>query len=305
MIRAERVSKAFRDTVAVKDLSLSIPAGSIFGLLGPNGAGKTTLIRMVTQILAPDSGQLFFGDRPMVATDQRLIGYLPEERGLYRRMRVQEQIVYLLRLRGLSNREATQLAEEWLEKLGLSDRAAAKISSLSKGMQQKVQFIATVAHRPPVLILDEPFSGLDPINVGILEDLIQELREAGTTIIFSTHRMEQVEELCEHIALINHGECILSGPLQAVRERYRQPVYLVEFAAGEEPTRWPEPVADLERLPDGRFRFGVADEATKRAVMAALNAHYTLRRFEQETPRLREIFIQAVQQPTPSAQLVV
>ena len=223
------MTKRYDKHLAVDQVSLNIPKQSIYGLLGPNGAGKTSIIRMITGITVPDEGTIYFDGQPWNRSHTQQIGYMPEERGLYKKMKVKEQISYLLELKGLSAKNAKAKTDEWLEKFELTDWASFKATDLSKGMQQKVQFIATVAHEPQLLILDEPFSGLDPVNTRVIESEIHRLRDAGTTIIFSTHRMEQVEELCDHIALINHGNLMLENETLKVRRQFQEDIYHVQI----------------------------------------------------------------------------
>ena len=209
ILTAENIHKTYGDFKALNDISMAIPQGSIFGLLGPNGAGKTTLIRIITQIIAADQGSIMINGEPLKGDHIRDIGYLPEERGLYKKMKVGEHLLYLAQLKGLSKKEAMERIKMWFKKFEIAEWWGKKVEDLSKGMQQKVQFIATVIHNPKLLILDEPFTGFDPINVNIIKDEILNLAEQGSTIIFSTHRMESVEELCDHILLINKAEKIL------------------------------------------------------------------------------------------------
>ncbi|MEM9987833.1 MAG: ATP-binding cassette domain-containing protein, partial [Bacteroidota bacterium] len=248
-LRVDGVTKAYDQHVAVNQASLNVPRGKIFGLLGPNGAGKTSIIRMITGITAPDSGVIYFDGEPRGERHARQTGYMPEERGLYKKMKIREQIVYLLSLKGLSEKEAKSTAMEWLERLGLSDWAERPASDLSKGMQQKVQFISTVAHEPKLLILDEPFSGLDPVNAKLIESEIYRLKEQGTTIIFSTHRLEQVEELCDYIALINKGEVMLENDITEVRRQFQKPIYRVDFV-GDKQILQDMPGFDVPKLTD-------------------------------------------------------
>jgi ABC-2 type transport system ATP-binding protein len=211
------VSKHFAQVQAVRNLSFAVPRGSIFGLLGPNGAGKTTTIRMIMRIALPDSGTILLSGQPIDDTLRERIGYLPEERGLYRKMRVLDQLVFIGEIRGLERREARRRACKWLERLGLDQRARARVEELSKGMQQKVQFAGTVIHEPEVIILDEPFTGLDPIATRLMKDEMTAMREHGKTVLLSTHVLPQAEELCDHICLINRGRSILGGSLAEVR----------------------------------------------------------------------------------------
>lgn len=223
--KATHIVKTYANHKALDDVSIEIPEGSIYGLLGPNGAGKTSLIRIINQITAPDSGELTFHSRPLRREDVNRIGYLPEERGLYKKMKVGEQAVYLARLKGLSRQDAVARLKMWFEKFGIGSWWNRKVEELSKGMAQKVQFITTVLHEPELLIFDEPFSGFDPINVELLKREIWELQQKGTTIIFSTHNMGSVEELCNHIALIDKSRKILEGPINQIREKHANNTY--------------------------------------------------------------------------------
>ncbi|MDR2891343.1 MAG: ATP-binding cassette domain-containing protein [Alistipes sp.] len=220
LLRAENVTKQFGSFKALDGVSVSIPRGSVYGLMGPNGAGKTTLIRIINRITAPDTGKVFFDGREMLPSDVERIGYLPEERGLYKKMRVGEQVLYFAQLKGLSKAEATRRAREWFVRFGIESWWPKKVEELSKGMAQKVQFITTVLHEPELLIFDEPFSGFDPLNAQLLKDEMLRLRDKGATIIFSTHNMASVEEVCTHVTLINKARNILTGTLEEVRAQY-------------------------------------------------------------------------------------
>lgn len=222
---AKNIIKNYANHRALDDVSIEIPEGAIYGLLGPNGAGKTSLIRIINQITGPDSGELYFKGRKLEPADMNRIGYLPEERGLYKKMKVGEQAVYLARLKGVSKHDAIQQLKAWFEKFGIEEWWDRKVEELSKGMAQKVQFITTVLHEPEMLIFDEPFSGFDPINVELLKKEILELRKKGTTIIFSTHNMASVEEICSHIALINKSKKIIEGPINQIRNKYANNTY--------------------------------------------------------------------------------
>ena len=226
---ARNVNKVFADTKALTDVSISVNKQSIFGLLGPNGAGKTTLIRIINQITAPDSGEVFLEGRQMTRADIEHIGYLPEERGLYKKMKIGEQAIYLAQLKGMSRHDAVKNLKKWFEKFEIMSWWNKNIEELSKGMQQKVQFITTIVHQPKLLIFDEPFSGFDPINANLLKQEILQLREDGATIIFSTHNMESVEELCDHIALINKSVKIVDGQTDEIRERYKSNVFEIKY----------------------------------------------------------------------------
>lgn len=222
---ARNITKNYANHRALDNVSIEIPEGAIYGLLGPNGAGKTSLIRIINQITGPDSGELFFKGRKLEPADMSRIGYLPEERGLYKKMKVGEQAVYLARLKGVSRHDAVEQLKTWFEKFGIEEWWDRKVEELSKGMAQKVQFITTVLHEPEMLIFDEPFSGFDPINVELLKKEILELRKKGTTIIFSTHNMASVEEICSHIALINKSKKIIEGPINQIRNKYANNTY--------------------------------------------------------------------------------
>lgn len=219
-ISCQNIVKKFGNYTALNNVSINVPKGTIFGLLGPNGAGKTTLIRIINQITIPDSGAVYFNNKPLAPDDVYRIGYLPEERGLYKKMKVGEQAMYLARLKGLSSKEAMTQLKEWFVKFGIEQWWNKKIEELSKGMAQKVQFITTVLHKPELLILDEPFSGFDPVNVQIIRDEIIKMKENGTTIILSTHNMESVEELCDNIALINKSNLVVTGPVESIRREH-------------------------------------------------------------------------------------
>ncbi len=228
ILSIQNVVKQYDKYTAVDHVSFDVPKGSLFGLLGPNGAGKTSLIRMITTITAPDEGVIYFDGEKINSQTPEKIGYMPEERGLYKKMKVGEQLLYLAQLKGLSTQKAKQEIEYWFQKFEISSWNNKKVEDLSKGMQQKIQFIATVIHRPPLLILDEPFSGLDPINTNLIKEEILQLNKAGTSIIFSTHRMEQVEEMCQYIALINKGKNVLYGEVQEIKNRFKQHLYKIE-----------------------------------------------------------------------------
>jgi len=293
-IAVEHVTKRFDTVVAVSDLSLHIEQGAVFGLLGPNGAGKTTSLRMIMNILAPDEGSVQVFGQPASARTQDLTGYLPEERGLYNRMKVREVLVFLAALKGLSEAEATVRVHEWLERLDLAAWSEKKINDLSKGMQQKVQFIAAVAHRPPLLILDEPFAGLDPVNATLIKDIMLDLREKGSTIILSTHRMEQVEMMCDAICLINHGRSVLAGDLRAIKKSYGKNTLRIEYTGDDN-------FLDLPDLVENLNHFGAVVEAKLRPgadpqeiLKAAVARGVRLTRFELVEPPLHDIFIEKV-----------
>jgi len=229
ILSIRNVVKQYHKHRAVDNVSFEVPNGSIFGLLGPNGAGKTSLIRIITTITGADSGEVYIDGEKLTKLSPRLIGYLPEERGLYKKMKVGEQLVYLAQLKGMSAKEARDSLFKWLEKFEIKDWWGKKVDELSKGMQQKIQFISTVCHNPKLLILDEPFSGLDPINTNLIKDEIYELNKNGTSIIFSTHRMEQVEQICQDIVLMNKGKVILEGKVSELQERFKENKFRIGF----------------------------------------------------------------------------
>ena len=229
LLKAQNIEKKFVNHLALDDVNISIPENSIYGLLGPNGAGKTTLIRIINRITAPDKGEILLKGRPLQPEDVNIIGYLPEERGLYKKMKVGEQALYLARLKGLSKRDALKRLKYWFEKFEMQAWWDKKVEELSKGMAQKVQFVTTILHEPELLIFDEPFSGFDPINANMLKQEIIELKKKGATIIFSTHNMASVEELCDHITLINQSRNILEGHIDDIRKKYKSNIYEISF----------------------------------------------------------------------------
>ncbi len=293
-IAIEHVTKRFDTVVAVSDLSLHIEQGAVFGLLGPNGAGKTTSLRMIMHILAPDEGTIRVLGQSASDRTMDLAGYLPEERGLYARMKVREVLVFLLALKGLSEAEASVRAHEWLERLGLAAWSERKINDLSKGMQQKVQFIAAIAHRPPLLILDEPFTGLDPVNATLIKDIMLELREKGATIILSTHRMEQVEMMCDAICLVNHGHSVLAGDLRAIKKSYGKNTVRIEYTGDDDFLDRPDLVEKLNHfgaMVEAKLRPGADPQEILKAAVAR---GVRLTRFELVEPPLHDIFIEKV-----------
>lgn len=287
------VSKTFETKKAVDNIHLDINEGCIYGLLGPNGAGKTTLIRMITRIIYPDSGHINMNGKPITDEHQELIGYMPEERGLYQKMKVGEQVEYLLALRGMSTKDARNAANHWFERFDLTAWRNRKVQELSKGMQQKVQFIQTIAHKPKLLILDEPFSGLDPINARLIQDIIFELKEAGTTILFSTHRLESVEEICEQMALVNNGRVVLEGAVRDTRLKYRKHVYELEADEGVPATALPAGLEELHRDPYS-VRVKLPESMSSKQLLDHVGQHVAITRFEHYLPDLRDIFIEVV-----------
>lgn len=293
-IEIQNVTKAYATKVAAKNVTLAIPEASVYGLLGPNGAGKTTLIRMLNRITMPDSGSILFKGKPLQEEHQSHIGYMPEERGLYKKMMVQEQVNYLLQLKGMSAKDARKASDYWLDRLELGAWKKRKTEELSKGMQQKAQFATTVAHNPTLLILDEPFSGLDPINAQLIEEIITELRQKGTTVLFSTHRMEQVEEFCDRIALINNAEIVLEDNVRAARRKYRKNIYIVETDNDLTAVSLPAGVTVLETQPH-KLKLQLGTGMSSKDLIAYLNERVELSRFELYLPGLREIFIEVVE----------
>ena len=300
LLRVEHVSKHYSGHTALDDVSLDIPRGSVYGLLGPNGAGKTTLIRIVNRITAPDEGRVLFDGRPLASADVQRIGYLPEERGLYKKMKVGEQALFFARLKGLSRAEAVRRLRVWFDRFDIASWWNRRVEELSKGMAQKVQFIVTVLHEPELLIFDEPFSGFDPINANLLKDEILALRDKGATIIFSTHNMSSVEEICDHITLINKSRNILSGRVDDIRRRHGSNIFEV-FYRGDEQA--------LRNAVDGRceilegsqaqavytsLKLHVERDEEVRGVIAAVNDAVELRSFQEIIPSMNDIFIRAV-----------
>ena len=297
VLEVHSVSKSYSQHKALDDVSLSVPEGQIFGLLGPNGAGKTSLIRIVNQITMPDRGDVLFNGDPLCSNHIKAIGYLPEERGLYKKMKVGEQALYLAQLKGLSTIEAKTALKEWFQKFDITPWWNKTVEDLSKGMAQKVQFITTVLHRPKLLIFDEPFSGFDPINANIIKDEIIKLKKQGTSIIFSTHRMESVEELCDHIALIDKSKKILDGPVQQIKENYKQQIYAVDFSSSN--------LDFLNILPESfnlinknnhQADIQILDQTPASDLIRFLLDKSDIKAFEEKIPTINEIFIRTVQE---------
>jgi ABC-2 type transport system ATP-binding protein len=300
LLTASEVVKDFSGHRALNQVSMEVPEGSIYGLLGPNGAGKTTLLRIINQITAPDQGSILFEGTPMSQVHRPMIGYLPEERGLYKKMKVGEQALYLARLKGLSRQEAMKRLKVWFRKFEIEGWWEKKVEELSKGMAQKVQFITTVLHEPRLLIFDEPFSGFDPINVNLLKQEIIQMREQGSTIIFSTHNMASVEELCDHITLINESEAVLQGEISEIRERYRSSSYLVTFAGSQQKLSGGlDPRFELLKVEEN----GMGQKATIRIkkedtgsgdLIRNLLEITEIKAFQEILPGMNDIFIQVV-----------
>ena len=289
-ISLENVTKSYDSVTAVDSVSLRVKQGAVLGLLGPNGAGKTTTIRMVMNILVPDEGSIHVFGQPVSDKTRESVGYLPEERGLYPRMQVGKLIIFLAALRGLSEAEADRRARKWLERFELTDWSEKKVNDLSKGMQQKVQFICSVIHEPPLVILDEPFSGLDPVNSATIQEIIFGMRDNGSTIVLSTHRMEQVERLCDSICLINKGENVLSGELRAVKQSYGKNTLHVEFTGNDSFLRHPG-IGQLTRLASGVEAKIKPGTDPQEILKAAVESGAQITRFELLEPSLNEIFI--------------
>lgn len=303
ILSCQNISKQFGDFKALDDVSISIPEGCIFGLLGPNGAGKTTLLRIINQITYPDQGSVSLLGEALQPRHIQKIGYLPEERGLYKNMKVGEQALYLARLKGLSKQEAKDKLKYWFDRLDINSWWNKKIQELSKGMAQKVQFVVTVLHNPKLLIFDEPFSGFDPINANRIKDEILHLQENGATVIFSTHRMESVEELCDHIALINLSKKILDGSLTDIKQQFRTHTYEVALETAEK-ERLRKELEDKFTVSDASFRsigdalklnITVEESTTANQLLGYLTTQGDVSHFVERIPSLNEIFIKSVE----------
>lgn len=314
IIEVQGVSKQYSSHKALDNVSLEIPAGSVYGLLGPNGAGKTTLIRIINHITAPDSGQVLFDGHPLVAEDVVNIGYLPEERGLYKKMKVGDQALFFAKLKGLKTREAETQLRAWFEKFGISDWWNKKVEELSKGMAQKVQFIVTVLHRPKLLIFDEPFSGFDPINAELLKNEILQLRDEGATVIFSTHNMESVEALCDNFTLINRSRNILSGNVAEIRREMGKNHYRLSFQGDADkliqtlgPSIRNYNMSAPEQTESGiiyNSEFTLNPDVTMHDFIQAANDTVEIVTFDRALPSMNEIFIRTVENynnPAPFA----
>lgn len=297
LIEVKDVVKHYDKHVALDHVSLNVQEGEVYGLLGPNGAGKTTLIRILNQIIKEDEGEVLLGGRPLTPADVMHMGYLPEERGLYKKMKVIDQIEFIGRLKGMSKRDARSAARMWIDKLGLSEWTNKKIEALSKGMAQKVQFISTVVHRPKLLIFDEPFSGFDPVNVEQLKREILELNREGSTILFSTHNMASVEEICREITLIDRSHAVLQGDVYRIRQQFKKNLFKITIA---EPVLAPDAslysIVDLKQNSVGGCEavVALAPGVTMRGTIAVLNEKYTILGFEEILPSMNEIFIEIV-----------
>ena len=286
------VNKAYEDKIAVNDLSLAIEAGQMFGLLGPNGAGKTSSIRMMMGITLPDSGTVSLFERPFERKSLERVGYLPEERGLYKKMKVIDQLVFFGELHGLAKEEAHRRATQWAERMEIAGSLEKKTEELSKGMQQKIQFIGTLLHEPALIVMDEPFSGLDPVNAQLVEKTLLELKAEGRAILFSTHRMDQVEKLCDTICLVNNGKNVLSGKVREIKSRYERDRVIVEFEGSAEFLKSDEIAEAKNYSGHAEIRLKPHGDAQKLLHQAAAQA--AIYRFELVEPSLEDIFIQTV-----------
>jgi ABC-2 type transport system ATP-binding protein len=286
------VTKAYENKIAVNDLSLSIEAGQMFGLLGPNGAGKTSSIRMMMGITVPDSGSIILFDKPFARNSLEQVGYLPEERGLYKKMKVLDQLIFFGQLHGLTGDEAQKRALAWARRMEIADALPKRTEELSKGMQQKIQFIATLLHDPRLIVMDEPFSGLDPVNAVLVERTLLELKDQGKAILFSTHRMDQVEKLCDSICLINNGNAVLAGNLRQIKARYERNHVIVEFQ-GSSAFLNSDEVAEAKNF-SGHAEIKLKPNGDAQKLLHEAAAVATIFRFELVEPSLEEIFIQTV-----------
>ncbi len=301
IFKAVNIEKKYSNHLALDNLSISVPENSIYGLLGPNGAGKTTLIRIINQITAPDKGELYFENRKFRNDDVFKLGYLPEERGLYRKMKIGEQALYLCRLKGLTKNDALKKLRYWFEKFEIQAWWNKKVEELSKGMQQKVQFVVTILHEPKLLIFDEPFSGFDPINTDMLKKEILNLRAKGATVIFSTHDMGSVEELCDHITLINKSKSVLEGNIKDIRNTYKSNTFEVGLRGDFE--KLPEILNSNFNLVEHKkhddfllAKIKIIGESNENDLLRLIIPHYTIISFNEVIPRMNEIFIKVVQE---------
>lgn len=295
-LEAKNVVKQYASHKALNDVSIQVPQGKIYGLLGPNGAGKTTLIRIINRITAPDSGEIYLNGRLSLPSDIYNIGYLPEERGLYKKMKVKEHALFLAELKGLKKQEANRRIDEWFEKFNITSWKDKKVEELSKGMQQKIQFITTVIHDPELLILDEPFSGFDPVNAELLTKEILELKEKGKTIILSTHNMESVEALCDEITLINKSQVVLQGNVKEIRNQYKKHVFTV-IVSGENfdlSSRLFSLESNESNNETTKIKIKKLGNSTNSEILREITDRYEVLSFEEELPSMNEIFIQTV-----------
>lgn len=299
LLVAKGLTKQYGNKIALNDFDLTIPKGSVYGLLGPNGAGKTTFLRIINQITAPDKGSVSIAGKPLDKSVIPLVGYMPEERGLYQNMKIGEQALYFAKLKGLSNTEAHKKTKYWFEKLGIAEWWDKKLTELSKGMGQKVQFVITVLHEPELLIFDEPFSGFDPVNAQIIANEILELRDKGTTIIFSTHRMESVEEMCDHIALINLSNKVLDGEINQIKHQFKSGKYFVEIENPEEES-WKRFTAEFapedikQNSFSTSFKLSKTERISSNQFLNEISHLGHIIQYKEAIPSMNEIFLQAV-----------
>lgn len=299
ILSIQNVVKRYENHTAVDNVSFDVPRGCVFGLLGPNGAGKTSLIRMITTITGPDEGKILLDGEKLNSRSPEKIGYMPEERGLYKKMKVGEHLLYLAQLKGLSDAQAKKSIDYWFEKFEIKNWWDKKIDDLSKGMQQKIQFIATVVHNPKLLILDEPFSGLDPINTNLIKEEIRQLNAQGVSIIFSTHRMEQVEEMCDHIVLINRGKNVLQGEVKSIKNEFKQNLYSIEVD-GQIPEDFLSEFQVVKQSPNSVI-VQLSDESESNSTLQFMMSHgIRILRFEEILPTFNEIFIRRVNETSLS-----
>ena len=291
LLSVENVVKKYGDYTALNNASISVPESSIYGLLGPNGAGKTTLMRIINQITAPDSGIVLFEGKQLNKEHIKKIGYLPEERGLYKKMKVGEQALYLAQLKGMPYGEAVKKLKIWFEKLNITSWWNKKVEELSKGMAQKIQFVVTVIHQPRLLIFDEPFSGFDPINASIIRDEIIKLRNDGTTIIFSTHRMESVEEICDHIALINNSKTILEGPIVKIKDDFKDDTYELIIDSNNLIN---SEKFDVISSNQNKFKIKINSKDENREFLSLINKNHNIISFKKNLASIEDIFIKSV-----------
>ena len=302
LLELRNLKKYYATQKAVDDISFTIEQGSIFGLLGPNGAGKTTLLRMITGIFFPDEGDILFNGRKFDAMSDSLhIGYMPEERGLYKKMKIGEQALYLAQLKGLNKAEASVKIKYWFERLGMESWWNKKVEDLSKGMSQKLQFVITVLHQPKLIILDEPFSGLDPVNANLIKDEIFELAKQGSTIIFSTHRMEQVEEICDHIVLVNQGKKVLDGGVAEIKQQYKEHIFNIQLS--EIPAIITDNIFQVIKKQPNKLTVKIADLHTSNEVLQYfISQNIQVEGFNEILPSLNDIFINIVEGTKTSRQ---
>lgn len=292
-LQLQDVVKQYGDKTAVNSLSFEVEEGEIYGLLGANGAGKTTTMRMVLGLIYPDGGSIHYNGKSFHDGLSCILGYLPEERGMYPKIKVSEQVVYLAQLRGMSRKEADSNLKYWLERFNVPENYNKKIEELSKGNQQKIGFIASIVHKPKLLILDEAFSGLDPVNVELLKETVKELRDQGTSILFSTHRMEHVEELCRNLTILQKGNAVLQGSLRELKSRYPREHIILRTSGPVEGLQNMAGVSDVKRTDDG-YRLRITDESVAQAILHVAMTQTNVQQFELKEPTLNEIFIKAV-----------